>query len=270
MTTLFAIIAQLVLAFAILSIVYMLISYFLRYSVWKKQPIEESKNLPDFERHIALIFNGNIKEDQLLLQVQWLLRQEYKNFTAYFFCSDHIVEFNGFQNITILNTTEMPLNQKGLMQLIKKFSPNLPSKIVCVKSKAKLQDDFLFKQNEALFYDNHSPVYLNFENTSEYISRSRQEKFQHWISVKIEAINSLIENSNKKESISLVKTNIHFALGILITLSFILIGINRIEYMSKSIFDYISLTGIVASAIIIINVTLSKKWKRIETRRQFS
>lgn len=270
MTTLFAIIAQLVLAFAILSIVYLLISYFLRYSVGRKQPIEESKGLPDFERHIALIFNGNIKEEQLLLQVQWLLRQEYKNFTAYFFCSDHIVEFNGFQNITILSTTEMPLNQKGLMQLVKKFSPNLPSKIVCVKSKTKLPDDFLFKQNEALFYGNYSQAFLNFDHASENFTKSRLEKFRHWLSAKIEAINSLIENSNKRESIYLVKTNINFALGILITFSIVLIGINRIEYMSKSIFDYISITGIIASIIIMTNVTLSKKWKRIESRRQFS
>jgi len=272
MTTLFAIIAQLVLAFAILSIVYLLISYFLRYGFSSKQLIEEAKSLPDFERHIALIYNDNINEKQLLLQVQWLLKQEYKNFSAYFFCSDQIVEFNGFLNITILNTKQIPYQHKEILQLVKKHSPNLPSKIVCVKSKANLPDDFLFKQNESLFYDNNSIAYLNYNSTSENFTKSRFEKLQIWFSTKFEAINSLIENSNKKESLSLIKINssIHLASGILIAFSIILIGINRLEYMSKSIFDYISLTGIIASAIIIINVALSKKWKRIESRRQFS
>jgi hypothetical protein len=252
--------------------VYILISYFLRHSFWSKQPIEETKSLPDFERHIAIIFDNYIKEDQLLLQVQWLLKQDYKNFSAYFFCSDPIVEFNGLQNITILTTQQIPNGQRDLSLLVKKYSPNLPSKIVCVKSKTNLPYDFLFKQNEALFYGNNSQAYINLDTTSENFTKSSFKKLQKYLSAKMEAINSLIENSNKKEGLSLVKinSNIHFVLGILIIFSFTLIGINRLEYMSKSIFDYISLTGIIASAIIIINVALSKKWKRFESRRQFS
>jgi hypothetical protein len=115
-------------------------------------------------------------------------------------------------------------------------------------------------------------VKLNYNATSKNYTTSRLEKLQIWFSNKFESINSLIEYSNKKESQSLVKinSNIHFASGILIAFSIILIGINRIDYMSKSIFDYISFIGIIASAIIIINVGLSKKWKRMESWRQFS
>lgn len=270
MTTIFAIIAQLVLAFAILSLVYLFISYFLRQSFSGKQLLEEIKKLPDFERHIAIIFKDNINEEQLLLQVQWLLKQEYKNFSAYFFCSENIVEFNSIHNINILPTSKIWTNPKELTLLIKEYFPNLPSKIVCVKSKANLPNDFLFKHNEELFYGNYSQAYLKFDNSPETLSKLKQ--FQNYLLAKIEVINSLIENSNKKEtfSTSKINANFHFVLGLLITCSITLSGINSLDFLGKSIFDYISITGIIASAIILISVNLTKRWKSFERGSQFS
>ena len=88
MIALLIIITQLILAFTILSMVYLFVSYKLKEKFETDRVIIEKNNTPDFENHIALFFSGITNEGQLLNQIQWLLTQDYKNYSAFFFCQD--------------------------------------------------------------------------------------------------------------------------------------------------------------------------------------
>ncbi len=79
MIALLIIITQLILAFTILSMVYLFVSYKLKEKFETDRVIIEKNNTPDFENHIALFFSGITNEGQLLNQIQWLLCYQQPN-----------------------------------------------------------------------------------------------------------------------------------------------------------------------------------------------
>lgn len=256
MIALLIIITQLILAFTILSMVYLFVSYKLKEKFETDRVIIEKNNTPDFENHIALFFSGITNEDQLLNQIQWLLTQDYKNYSAFFFCQDEIVEYNGFPNIKILSKDIITNNPIELKKIANFYFPSNPSKIVRAKSKTKLPNNFLFIQNEELFFSKFE------DNLDSKINYSIPDNsfLQFWLESKIEFMKELIEGTNQATTISFrkIKTNIHFVVTALLLCSIALSVINSIDYIDKSFFDLVSILGSLFGLIYLAKFHLNK------------
>jgi hypothetical protein len=100
METLIIIVLKILLSFYILSILYLLLMYYLKNTqAISTQKAEMEK--PFRENHIALIYNGVISEADLLNQIQFLKQQNYQNFSAYFFTDSAYLDANYISNVNI-------------------------------------------------------------------------------------------------------------------------------------------------------------------------
>lgn len=149
MLQLIILLAQIGLAFYIISSMYLVMVYYLRNS---SAFYERTQTNVDayFENHINIVFNNYVDEENLIRQVQFLQQQAYRNFTAYFFATDKLITLNNFDNIKVICLNEKQHTPYGLVDLAKKYFDSKPDAILVVNSNSLLHPELLHKLNAKL------------------------------------------------------------------------------------------------------------------------
>ncbi len=151
METLLIIVLKILLAFYILSILYLLLMYYLKNTqATSLSPREMNK--PFREHHIALIFNGIINEVDLLNQIQFLRQQNYQNFSAYFFTDSAIIDANYIPNINIQIVSKKTYDPFEFVHLIGNNFYNKPEAVVVIRPNVILTDGILNQLNLNLLH----------------------------------------------------------------------------------------------------------------------
>ncbi len=139
---------QLIFAFFLASIIYLLVNYFLKTFNSKRDTginNNSSKNL-----HFAVIFNDFISEKHLINQIQYLTNQGYPNFTAYFFIDAPIVAVNNLQNIRIMRPPQERFSKSAVVDLCKKHFHIKHKAVLVVEPEANLSANYFHEMNDYL------------------------------------------------------------------------------------------------------------------------
>ncbi len=151
METLLIIVLKMLLAFYILSILYLLLMYYLKNTQATPSSPSEMKK-PFREHHLALIFNGVINETDLLNQIQFLRQQNYQHFSAYFFTDTAIIDANYIPNINIQIVSKKTYDPFELVHLIGNNFLNKPEAVVVIRPNVILTDGILDQLNLSLLH----------------------------------------------------------------------------------------------------------------------
>ncbi len=149
MITLLLIIIQMILAFFIVSTIYLLIVYYLKTFLGSGK-ITASASNEKKDHHLAIVFNDYVKEEDLLSKIQFLNSQGYRNFSAYFFIDEPYVTINNLKNIRIIRPLQKRFGRFGLLNLSKNYFEDTHDAVLVLDPKSELNPGYLQEMNNYL------------------------------------------------------------------------------------------------------------------------
>ncbi|MDZ4668985.1 MAG: hypothetical protein SGJ00_14050 [bacterium] len=251
MITLVVITLKMLLAFIILSLIYLFIAHLLQ-SFKKENDKQMFEPKVQYERHIALVYDDLINESELITQVQWLVRQDYKNYSAYFFTKEELVEHNNLANILIVKPSQTLHKSTDFVKYARGFFKNKPFKVIKMDGKNIPGANFIAIQNEDKYSEKEEKQYNQIDaplpknnqySTPNILTKASKEfdLLSHSLSLK--------SNKGSLESIS----KFQLTMGGLFLCSIILIGVDQSEASKNLLFKWISISGALFSIALLLH-----------------
>lgn len=113
----------------------------------KEEPIP---SVQYYEKPLALIFNSNCSETDLVDRAQELTQQQYSNYQAYFFIDESLVLTNKLKNLNFIPLPNTGISNFDMLEYIKPYLHGTPEGVIIIDSKEKLEDAILVNMNKQL------------------------------------------------------------------------------------------------------------------------
>jgi hypothetical protein len=248
METIIILTFKLILAFIILTVLYLFTAHLL-ISYKKNGGKQPKKTNATFEGYIALVYEGYVDESELIKNIKWLIEQDYKNYTALFFTREKIVHRNNLPNITIVNPTQTLHHTSDFIRYAKSFYMGKVDRIALFKDHYTPISELITLENEFYATDN---------------AKSKIEKptFMEGIVLELNSLLSGLTTKRTKKTFDSIST-FQYTHACLLICSVLLIAINQTADSNTLLFHWVSIFGALFSTILWLQIMYeSPKFQR--------